>query len=542
MSTATQLPAIQKTQQKPAATNRQIRAGNKPLQLSQRQPAPERETRSHPETARANESEKTRAKKLYEHRHFFALHPTCNYILAKRWEEKTMQLHKSRLKQAKPSIDNSPPKVYPHLEMRLKGVQIEEGELKKEHSFRTFHWSKSSITTERLHDVERQNRILLKRISFQMTNPSEVSRLHDKTQDETRALMHEAGEHKRKKDLDKINHENDIFLQRLEDKAPNYNRLQWFYERRKNLEHLANIAKYPAQYLDTLEMYDNHMKFAPSNSCNEEYNEAQKEAPTSMPPLAAKEESPVRIIASAAKDVNLLSIAEPEDPLVVIPTSPHPGNQSRRSSNNTRSRVKSLSPEPVHRESVIPEEIHATPVHLRASQAKRVSKIESGKKQRKSMADDASRIESNPIEELGAEGGVTDTHTKADMKNKNSEGNRRFTKAMSEAQVGAMKAGSKVKLSEFPLPQSVSGSTKSLVKAASDTKVSSYDRLNVQVPDKDGDKAPEAQKSASATEVTEIQDEIANVVPEATEVHEESPDIVLADALPDSIDSAELEY
>jgi cobalamin biosynthesis protein CobT len=67
-------------------------------------------------------------KDQFEHRHYFAFHPTCNKLLAKRWEDHTRDLHYKRLRQAKPSIDNSPPRVYPHLEMRLKRLQIEEGE------------------------------------------------------------------------------------------------------------------------------------------------------------------------------------------------------------------------------------------------------------------------------------------------------------------------------------------------------------------------------------------------------------------------------
>ncbi|KAI8614785.1 hypothetical protein BC830DRAFT_1125780 [Chytriomyces sp. MP71] len=172
--------------------------------------------------------------KAFAHRHYFALHPACNMILAKRWEDKSMQLHHKRLRQAKPSIDNLRPRVYPHLEMRLKGVQIEE---------------------ERLHDIERKNHILLDRISFQMLNPAEVSSLHIHKEEETSSLMMDARDHKRKRDKEKITRENLIILQRIEDKAPNYNRCEWSNERRKNLEHLANIAKYPTHYMKILEEY-----------------------------------------------------------------------------------------------------------------------------------------------------------------------------------------------------------------------------------------------------------------------------------------------
>jgi hypothetical protein len=64
---------------------------------------------------------------IFEHRHYVAFHPTCNKLLAKRWEEHARELHYQRLRQARPTIDNSQPRVYPHLEMRLKRLQMEEG-------------------------------------------------------------------------------------------------------------------------------------------------------------------------------------------------------------------------------------------------------------------------------------------------------------------------------------------------------------------------------------------------------------------------------
>lgn len=63
----------------------------------------------------------------WSHRHFPSYHPTANKLLSKRWEEHARQLHLKKLRNAKPTIDNGAPKVYPHLEMRLKRLQIEQG-------------------------------------------------------------------------------------------------------------------------------------------------------------------------------------------------------------------------------------------------------------------------------------------------------------------------------------------------------------------------------------------------------------------------------
>ena len=63
----------------------------------------------------------------FAYRHYVTFHPAQNKILDKRWDQRTRELHLKRLKEAKPSIDNSPPKVYPHLELRLKRLKLEEG-------------------------------------------------------------------------------------------------------------------------------------------------------------------------------------------------------------------------------------------------------------------------------------------------------------------------------------------------------------------------------------------------------------------------------
>ncbi|KAJ3414817.1 putative ATP-dependent RNA helicase dhr2, partial [Chytridiales sp. JEL 0842] len=176
---------------------------------------------------------KMKAKDPYAYRHYNPLNPTCNKILAKRWEEHSRELHYRRLKQARPSIDTSPPKVYPHLEMRLKRMQVEE---------------------ERLLDIERKNHILLDRIMFQMVNPSVAShqKFRKREKDNLDFIMG-ASYQRRKREMDRIQKDNLVILQRIENKEPNYNRLEWLADRKKNLYYLCNIAQYPTHYLELLE-------------------------------------------------------------------------------------------------------------------------------------------------------------------------------------------------------------------------------------------------------------------------------------------------
>jgi hypothetical protein len=75
----------------------------------------------HPKTTKPKTSDR------HSYRHFDALFPTANKLLSKKWTEREYQLHLDKLRAAKSSIDNGQPKAYPHLELRLKKVQIEEG-------------------------------------------------------------------------------------------------------------------------------------------------------------------------------------------------------------------------------------------------------------------------------------------------------------------------------------------------------------------------------------------------------------------------------
>lgn len=176
----------------------------------------------------------------FEYRHYVPFHPCSNKLLSKRWDKHARDLHLTKLKQARPTIDNLPPKVYPHLEMRLKRLQIEE---------------------ERLHDIERKNHNLLDRIAFQMVNPSEVSGLDASKRYVTAPCPGGQGQPgvggslhapKRRRDMVQIAVENLTNLQRLEDKAPYYNRLEWLAERHRNVGYLLNIAQYPETYKELI--------------------------------------------------------------------------------------------------------------------------------------------------------------------------------------------------------------------------------------------------------------------------------------------------
>ncbi|KAJ3208247.1 hypothetical protein HDU82_002746 [Entophlyctis luteolus] len=169
----------------------------------------------------------------FEHRHYLPLHPTCNKLLAKRWEEYVRGLHRQKLKDAKHTIDDSKPQVYRHLDMRLKKQQMEE---------------------ERVHEIEKNNNILFQRIMTQKIFHKDISAFNQlRAFRENRNSIVASHEHHRNRGNDKILKENLTILQRIEDKAPNYNRFAWHYDRFRNLEYLCNISQYPKHYFDLLE-------------------------------------------------------------------------------------------------------------------------------------------------------------------------------------------------------------------------------------------------------------------------------------------------
>ncbi|KAJ3226724.1 hypothetical protein HK099_004334 [Clydaea vesicula] len=172
-------------------------------------------------------------KKIFEHRQFNALptKPVSNKLLALKWENRVKEIHKKHLKIVGPTIDNSAPPVFPHLESREKKMQKE---------------------FERLSIIQRNNEILLKRIAFQMTTPNEHSYSVNVYRDNCIAgeiLKHSPKNNNQK---EKIEAQNLAFYQRLEERSPNYNRNDWERNRRSNLAYLVNISKYPENYICTL--------------------------------------------------------------------------------------------------------------------------------------------------------------------------------------------------------------------------------------------------------------------------------------------------
>ena len=63
----------------------------------------------------------------YAYRHYTTYHPCCNKLMAMKWDQTLRRQHLKKLSAVKPTIDNSAPKPYMHLQVKLKKLQMEQG-------------------------------------------------------------------------------------------------------------------------------------------------------------------------------------------------------------------------------------------------------------------------------------------------------------------------------------------------------------------------------------------------------------------------------
>merc|ERR1712159_427951 len=169
------------------------------------------------------------------HRAYQPITPANNKLLKKRWDQKRFSIHRGKVTQAKGVIDNKPPETYMHMHLKLKKLQMEE---------------------ERLATVERNNRILLEKMSYIMRTKGRVDNWNSYDQKSLNKT-------KRQRDLLRVTHENQAILKRISSKEPYYNHLVWEDEWRTNQGYMANIAKYPQDwgYKDNAHARDDEDEF-----------------------------------------------------------------------------------------------------------------------------------------------------------------------------------------------------------------------------------------------------------------------------------------
>ncbi|XP_057302011.1 sperm axonemal maintenance protein CFAP97D1-like isoform X1 [Hydractinia symbiolongicarpus] len=154
------------------------------------------------------------------HRAYQPITPANNKLLKKRWDMTRYDMHRKKVQSANAVLDNHPPKTYLHLHLKLKKMQIEE---------------------ERLATVERDNRILLEKMSYIMRTKGRVDNRNDY---EHKSL----NKTKRQRELLRVTHENQAILKRITSKEPHLNHLNWEEDWATNQQYMDNIAKYPKDW------------------------------------------------------------------------------------------------------------------------------------------------------------------------------------------------------------------------------------------------------------------------------------------------------
>lgn len=68
-----------------------------------------------------------RGKDPYPHRHFHPMRPVCNKLLAFKWSQMCSEKDREKMLAVKSTLNNTPPRKYPHLRTKPKKHQMEEG-------------------------------------------------------------------------------------------------------------------------------------------------------------------------------------------------------------------------------------------------------------------------------------------------------------------------------------------------------------------------------------------------------------------------------
>jgi len=145
--------------------------------------------------------------------------PHGNKICAKRVDQRRHELHLERLKNVKPMVDTSRPMAI--------GMDHVRNNLKRE-----------QIMEERYSEIDRENRILLKKMS-------DIMKPQTTPRDEKTGPPPSLNRFVRKQEMLRITMENQSILKRIQEAQPTYSHVEWEGEHKKNMAYLRNAAEYP---------------------------------------------------------------------------------------------------------------------------------------------------------------------------------------------------------------------------------------------------------------------------------------------------------
>lgn len=151
------------------------------------------------------------------HRSYQPITESTNKLLKKKWDDTRYNTHRRKVDEAAAVIDNNPPQSYSHLHLKLKKIQIEE---------------------ERLATIERDNKLLLEKMSCIMRTRGRVDNKNDYQQ---KSL----NKSKRQQELKKVASDNNAILKRIASKEPCLDNRTMMEDWKTNQQLSSNITRYP---------------------------------------------------------------------------------------------------------------------------------------------------------------------------------------------------------------------------------------------------------------------------------------------------------
>ncbi|XP_061083225.1 uncharacterized protein cfap97d2 [Conger conger] len=152
-----------------------------------------------------------------QHRAYQPVLPCGNKYLQLKWDRTDYQMHRSKVKYAKPEIRTDAPRTFGHLQLKLKKLKLEE---------------------ERMSIIQRDNKTLLDKMSVIMRT---TGRIDNKNEYETRSLSRE----RRQQELRRVTQENREIGERLSRCGPKYSTREWHEDWKRAEGYRDSIARYP---------------------------------------------------------------------------------------------------------------------------------------------------------------------------------------------------------------------------------------------------------------------------------------------------------
>ncbi|KAH3882571.1 sperm axonemal maintenance protein CFAP97D1-like [Dreissena polymorpha] len=151
------------------------------------------------------------------HRAYQPYTPVSNVFLKQKWDRSSYMIHRKKLAAAKAVIDNRSPKVYLHLNTKLKKHQEE---------------------AYRAHTISRDNKLLSEKMNHIMRTGGYTNHRNN-----YQSISLNGAKHKR--ELTRVAAENSMMLQRILVRNPNYSHQAFLNEWQESRQYLVNVSKYP---------------------------------------------------------------------------------------------------------------------------------------------------------------------------------------------------------------------------------------------------------------------------------------------------------